>query len=183
MRVTFFDFLFMMALVGGAAWGFYRGLFRQAASTIVIYIATVVSTISYRGFSRMLGSTGQSASATDVLAFIILMAVTNVLLALIANDLIAHIEIDRMRIWVNFGGMIFGFLNTAIWCAVILMILRSATGGEEWFGYEGIQQFFVRQTYGSWMAFVFRPLMRVLLALIQPFMFGRSLPPLFLNAL
>lgn len=183
MRVTFFDFLFMLALVGGAAWGFYRGFFRQAASTIVIYIATIVSTISYRGFSRMLGSTGQSASATDVLAFIILMAVTNVLLALIANDLIAHIEIDRMRIWVNFGGMIFGFLNTAIWCAVILMILRSATGGEKWFGYEGVQEFFVRQTRGSWMAFVFRPLMQVLLALIQPFMFGRGLPPLFVNAL
>ena len=108
---------------------------------------------------------------------------TNVLLALITNDLLAHIEIDRMRIWVNFGGMIFGFLNTAIWCAVILMILRSATGGEKWFGYEGVQQFFVRQTHGSWMAFVFRPLMQVLLTIIQPFMFGRSLPPLFLDAL
>ena len=79
MRVTFFDILFMLSLVGGAAWGFYRGMFRQAATTVVIYVSTIVSTVSYRGLSRMLGSsTGQSATATDMLSFIILMVVTNV---------------------------------------------------------------------------------------------------------
>ena len=118
MAFTLFDFIFIMALVGGAAWGFYRGLFRQAASTVIIYVSTIVSTLSYRSVSRMLGSTGQSASATDLLSFIILMVVMNVLLALVVNDMLAHIEIDRMRIWVNFGGMIFGFLNAAIWCAI-----------------------------------------------------------------
>ena len=183
MRVTFFDILFMMGLVAGAAWGSYRGMFRQSATTVVIYVSTIVSTISYRGLSRMLGSTGQSATATDMLSFIILMAVTNVLLALITNDLLSHIEIDRMRIWVNFGGMIFGFLNAAIWCSIIMMILRSATSGEQWFGYEGVQQFFVNQTHGSWMARVFRPFMRFLLTIIRPFMFGRDLPPLLLYAL
>jgi uncharacterized membrane protein required for colicin V production len=184
MRVTFFDILFMTILVGGAALGFYRGIFRQAAATVVIYVSTVVSTLSYRGLSRMLGSsTGQGATATDMLAFVILMVVTNVLLVLITNDLLGHIEIDRMRLWVNFGGMIFGFLNAAIWGAIILMIIRSATGGEKWFGYEGVQQFFVNQTYGSWMATVFRPFMRFLLTIIRPFMFGRDLPPLLLNAL
>jgi uncharacterized membrane protein required for colicin V production len=184
MRVTFFDVLFMLGLVGGAAWGFYRGTFRQAATTVVIYVSTIVSTVSYRGLSRMLGSsTEQSATATDMLSFIILMVVTNVLLALITNDLLSHIEIDRMRIWVNFGGMIFGFINAAIWCSMILMILRSATSGEEWFGYEGVQQFFINQTRGSWMAFIFRPFMRFLLTIIRPFMFGRDLPPLLLYAL
>jgi uncharacterized membrane protein required for colicin V production len=182
MRVTLFDFIFLMGLVGGAAWGFYRGLFRQAATTVIIYVSTVISTLSYPGFSRMLGSTGQSTSATDMLAFIILMVVMNVLFALIVNDMLAHIEIDRMRIWVNFGGMIFGFVNAAIWCAIILIIIRSTTGGDRWVGYQGVQEFFVRQTYGSWMAYVFRPFMQFLLIIIRPFMFGRSLPPLLLHA-
>lgn len=183
MRVTVFDGLFLIMLLLGAAWGWYRGLIRQAASTLVIYISTVISTLSYRGLSRMLGSTGQSATATDMLAFIILMVVMNLLFMLIFNDLLGHLDSDRMGVWVNIGGMIFGFLNMAIWCAVLLIVIRSSTGGEKWLGYEGVQAFFQQQTRGSWMAFVFRPFMRFLLVLIQPWLFGRSLPPLFVNAL
>ncbi len=181
-RITFFDILFLLFLLGGAAWGFYRGIFRQAANTLVIYISTIVSTLTYRSFSRLLGSTGQSASATDVLAFIILMAVTNLLFSLIANDLLKDVHTERMPIWVNLTGMLFGFLNTAIWCAVILIILRSATGGERWAGYEGIQQFIRSQTRGSWMAYGFRPVRYCLLGIIRPWLFGRSLPPLLLKA-
>ena len=183
MRVTFFDGLFLIMLLLGAAWGWYRGLIRQAASTLVIYISTVISTLSYRGLSRMLGGTGQSATATDMLAFIILMVVMNLLFMLIFNDLLGHLDSERMGIWVNIGGMIFGFLNMAIWCAVLLIVIRSSTGGDRWLGYEGVQAFFQQQTRGSWMAFVFRPFMRFLLVLIQPWLFGRSLPPLFVNAL
>lgn len=183
MRVTFFDGIFLIMLLLGAAWGWYRGLIRQAASTLVIYISTVISTLSYRGLSRMLGGTGQSASATDMLAFVILMLVMNLLFMLIFNDLLGHLDSESMGIWVNIGGMIFGFLNMAIWCAVLLIVIRSSTGGDRWLGYEGVQAFFQSQTRGSWMAYVFRPFMRFLLILIQPWLFGRSLPPLFVNAL
>jgi uncharacterized membrane protein required for colicin V production len=183
MRITFFDVLFLFALIGGAAWGFYRGVFRQAASTLVLYVSTVVSTLTYRSLSRMMGDTGQSASATDLLAFIILMAVTNLLFVLIANDLLKNLDENRMPIWVNLSGMVFGFVNAAVWCAVILIILRSATGGSPWMGYEGVRLFIRGQTRGSWMAYVFRPFMRFIIAIIQPWLFGRELPPLFVNAL
>jgi uncharacterized membrane protein required for colicin V production len=183
MRITFFDILFLIALIVGAGWGFYRGIFRQAATTLVIYVSTVVSTLSYRGLSRLLGVTGQGSAATDVLAFVILMVVLNVLFTLLINDLIKNIDTERIPIWANFGGMLFGFLNMAIWCAVILMILRSGSGGDEWAGYEGVRLFVQRQTRGSWMAYVFRPFMRVLLAIIKPWLFGHSLPPLLVDAL
>jgi uncharacterized membrane protein required for colicin V production len=183
MRITFFDILFLIGLLGGATWGFYRGLVRQAASTLVIYVSTVVSTVGYRGLSRLLSATGQGASATDMLAFIILMAVMNLLFTLLINDLLKSFDTERMPIWMNFGGMLFGFLNAAIWCAVILMILRSATGGNEWLGYEGVRLFIQGQTRGSWMAYIFRPFMRFLLAIIRPWLFGHDLPPLLLNAL
>lgn len=183
MRFTFFDVLFLLALCGGAAWGFYRGLIRQAAGTVVLYITTVIATLSYRSLSRMIRGTGQSGSATDMLSFIILMAIGTLLLTLIVNDLLKHVNPNRMPIWMNVTGMFFGFLNMAIWCALILIVLRSATGGEPWAGYEGVQQFFVGQTRGSVMASVFRPFMRFLLALIQPWLFGRTMPPLLYNAL
>ena len=184
MRVTFFDILFLLAMIGGAAWGFYRGLFRAAMSTVVLYISTVVAVVGYRSMSRMIQRfTGQSVGAADVLAFLILLAILYLLLSLVGRDLIGHIDINRMGVWVNLGGMVFGFVNAAILCAIVLMIIRGATGGEKWIGYHGVQTFFRAQTHNSWMAFIFSPFMRFLLAIIQPWLFGHALPPLLVDAL
>jgi hypothetical protein len=88
-----------------------------------------------------------------------------------------------MGVWVNIIGMVFGFLNAAIVCAILMIILRSTTSGEEWLGYGGVQVFLRRQATRSWMAYVFRPFMRLLLTIIEPWLFGHDLPPLLLNAL
>jgi hypothetical protein len=184
MQITFFDVVFLLALVGGAAWGFYRGFFRQAVGTVVLYISTVISTVGYRSLSRLLaGSSARPSPASDVVAFVALMGFTNLLLYLMGRDLIGHISIERMTIWVNLTGMIFGFINATIWCAVLLMVLRSSTSGEPWIGYEHIQAFFQSQTHNSWMAYVFRPFMRLMLAVLRPWMFGYDLPPLLVNSM
>jgi uncharacterized membrane protein required for colicin V production len=181
MRITIFDIVFLIALIAGAAWGFYRGVFRQARSTLVIYVALVIATVGFRGLSRMLGDTGEGASATHMLSFIILLSVTALLLTLLTNEMVNELNTDR--IWVMFGGMLFGFVNMAIICATLLIVLRSATGGSPWIGYEGIQQFIQQQTRGSWMAYLFRPFMRFLLTILQPWLFGRTLPSLLWEAL
>ena len=183
MRITFFDVLFLFLLLGGAALGFYRGVFRQAATTVVIYVSTVVSTLTYRGLARLLTNSGPPNAATNMLSFILVMGMLILLFLLMINDLIGHIDISRMRIWVNFGGMLFGFVNTALICAVLLMIIRSATGGDEWVGYEPVRQFFRNQTRGSWMAYLFRPFMSFVLTIVKPWLFGNELPPLLINSL
>ncbi|MBN1641854.1 MAG: CvpA family protein [Anaerolineae bacterium] len=183
MRITFFDILFLFLLLGGAALGFYRGFFRQAATTLVIYVSTVVATLTYRGLARLLSNAGTPNSATEMLSFILILGLLILLFLLMVSDLIGHIDISHMRIWVNFGGMLFGFINTALICAVILMIIRSGTSGGEWVGYEGIRLFFQRQTRGSWMAYLFRPFMQFVLTIIRPWLFGHDLPPLLINSL
>ncbi len=85
MRLTLFDVLFLLALAGGAAWGFYRGVLRQSVNTALIYISVVAATVGYRGLSRLLRGTGQPAPATDMLAFLILLGVLNLLLFLMAR--------------------------------------------------------------------------------------------------
>jgi uncharacterized membrane protein required for colicin V production len=181
--ITLFDILILLALFGGAAFGFYRGLYRQAAATVVIYLSIVVATLAYRGLSRLLvNMTEQPATATDVLAFFIVLIIMLIMLTLISRDLLAHIEIERMGIWVNISGMVFGALNATIFCAVILIVIRSASGGADWPGYVGLQAFLQRQVKRSWMAYVLRPFMILLLNLIEPWLFGYSLPPLLLNA-
>lgn len=183
MSITLFDILILMGLFAGAAIGFFRGLFRQAAATLVIYLSLVVATLAYRGLSRLLMDlTQQPSQATDVLAFFLILIIMLVLLTLISRDLLAHIEIERMGIWVSITGMVFGVLNAAIICAVVLIVIRSATGGEDWPGYGGLQAFLRRQALRSWMAYVLRPFMLVLLDLVEPWLFGHSLPPLLLNA-
>jgi uncharacterized membrane protein required for colicin V production len=181
--ITLFDILILLALFAGAALGFFRGFFRQVAATLVIYLSVVTATLAYRGLSRLLVVwTGQSSRATDVLAFFLVLAVMLVLLTLISRDLLGHIEVERMGISVNLGGMLFGVLNAAIICAVVLIVIRSSVGGATWPGYAGLQDFLQRQVNRSWMAYVLGPFMRLLLTIIQPWLFGHSLPPLLLNA-
>ncbi|MBN1580174.1 MAG: CvpA family protein [Anaerolineae bacterium] len=183
MVITFFDVLFLMIMLVGAAVGFFRGLIRQSISTLIIYVSTVVSTLTYRGLSNLLAGAGRSGTAaTGMLSFVILMVVLNLLLILMANDMLKDYDLERLGMIGNLGGLVFGFLNTAIFCAIALIVIRSATAGDPWIGYEGVRTFFQSQTQNSWMAFIFGPFMRVVIATIRPWLFGRSLPPLLINA-
>ena len=178
MRVTLFDVLILLAVFGGGFYGFSRGFFSQAVGTISIYISTVISTLSYRGLSRLLsGSTGQPSLSTDMLAFILLMVVIYTMFVLLGRELTMEIDIETMGIWVNLGGMIFGLINTVLLCALLLIIIRSGTA-DKWYGYDNFRLFLYRQTYGSWMAFTFQPAMRLLLITVKPWMFGGELPRL-----
>lgn len=183
MGVTLFDVLILLALIGGAAWGFYRGIFRQAATTLVIYISTVVSTLTYRGLSKLIsGASNPSSATTDMLAFVIVMVVLNIAFAVFVNDILKDFEPKKLGMWVNLGGILFGVLNAIIWCAVLLIIVRYAIGGGPWIGYEGLQQSLRRQLDLSFMATIFRPFMQIVVAAIRPWMFGRTLPPLLMTA-
>lgn len=183
MYITLFDILILIALLIGAALGFFRGFFRQATATLAIYLSLVVTTLSYRGLSRLLmGLTQQPSRSTDVLAFFLVLIIMLVLLLLIGQDLLSHVDIKRMGIWVNISGMVFGVLNAAIVCAVVLIVVRSTTNGVEWPGYAGLQAFLRRQVMRSWMAYILRPFMHMLLAVVKPWLFGHNLPPLLLNA-
>jgi uncharacterized membrane protein required for colicin V production len=181
--ITLFDILILIALLIGAAMGFFRGFFRQASATLAIYLSLVVTTLSYRGLSRLLmGLTQQPSRSTDVLAFFLVLILMLVLLLLIGRDLLANVDIKRMGIWVNITGMIFGVLNAAIVCAVVLIVVRSTTNGVAWPGYSGLQSFLRTQVMRSWMAYILRPFMQVLIAAVKPWLFGHTLPPMLLNA-
>jgi membrane protein required for colicin V production len=182
--ITFFDILILLALLGGAVLGFYRGFVRQAAATLILYISIVVASLFYRSVSRALGRlTGQVASATDLLAFFVLLLIVMALLFLARRDLMRDVNDSRMAIWQNLVGMVFGALNAAILCAVALIVLRSVTAGDPWPAYGGLQQMLRKGIGRSWMAYVFTPFTRLIVSLIEPWLFGGQLPPLLRAAL
>ena len=164
--------------------GFYRGLLRQAAATLILYISLVVASLFYVDLSRVLARwTGQPHQATDLLSFFLFLIVIMVVLFIGRRDLIRNVNLDRTRIWQNILGMVFGVLNASIVCAVVLIVLRSTTGGEEWYAYQAVQQGLRRMLSRSFMAYIFRPFTYLILNLIQPWLFGGQLPPLLRNAL
>jgi membrane protein required for colicin V production len=182
--ITFFDILVLFGLLGGAALGFYRGVLRQAASTLILYIAIVVASLSYPSVSRTLGRlTGQMAQATDVLAFFLLLVLVMVMLFLALRDVMRNVNVDRLGIWHNILGMVFGVLNAAIVSGVVLIVLRSVTSGEPWPAYSGVQNGLRGMITRSWMAYMFRPFTQLILNLIQPWLFGGRLPPLLRTTL
>jgi uncharacterized membrane protein required for colicin V production len=182
--ITFFDILLLLGLLGGAVLGFFRGVLRQAAATVILYISIVVSALFYRNVSRVLVRlTGQSPNATDVLSFFLLMGLTLGVLFIVRHELMGDVDTAKQKIWSNITGMLFGFLNAAIICAVAVIIVRSVSSGDPWPAYEGMQRFLLRQTSSSWMAYTFTPFSRLLLALVEPLLFGSRLPPLLRNAL
>ena len=184
MTITFFDILLLLGLLGGAMLGFYRGFLRQAAATVILYLSIVVAALFYRNVSRVLVRwTGQLPQATDVLGFFLLLGLTLGLLFVIRYELMGNVDTAKQKIWSNIAGMLFGFLNAAIICAVVVMIIRSVSNGDPWPAYGGMQRYLRRQTSSSWMAYTFTPFSRLLLALIEPLLFGNRLPPLLRNAL
>ena len=183
MSITVFDILILALLLAGALWGFYRGLFYQMAALLVIYISLVVATLSYRGLSRTLVTlTRQPARATDVLAFAIILAILGLPMRLMVRDTLRPLNIDRMGMWYHITGMAFGMLNAAIGCAILVFIMRWIVSAE-WPGYPGVQAFLNYHISRSWMVYVFRPFIQLLLNVVEPWLFGHSLPPLLLNAL
>jgi membrane protein required for colicin V production len=181
---TFFDFLILLALLGGAAFGFYRGFVRQAAATLIIYVGVVVASLFYRSVGRTLARlTGQSSTATDVLAFFLLLSFVMVLLFLARRDLMRDVNDSRMAIWQNIVGMVFGMLNAAILSAVAIIVLRSVTAGDPWPAYGGLQTMLRKGLGRSWLAYLFTPFSRLIILLVEPWLFGGQLPPLLRNAL
>ena len=187
MTITFLDILILFGLMGGAAMGFFQGLIRQAAATLILYISIVVSALFYRNLSRFLVRvTGQLPRTTDVLGFFLIMAVMLVLLLLARHELLSSTRADdrrRQPIWQNIAGMLFGFLNAAILCSIAVIVLRSVVGGEPWAAYAGMQTMLRKGLDRSWMVYAFRPFTQLLLTLIEPWLFGNQLPPLLRNAL
>jgi uncharacterized membrane protein required for colicin V production len=182
--ITFLDILILLGLFGGAVLGFFRGFLRQAAATLILYVSIVMASLFYRNLSRMLVRlTGQSPQSTDLLAFFVLLAVVMVVLFIGRRDLMRNANTDRIPIWQNIVGMVFGVLNAAIVAGVVLIVLRSTTLGDPWPAYGGLQTLLRRTVTRSFMAYVFGPFIQLIVALIEPWLFGGQLPPLLRNAI
>lgn len=178
------DFLLFLGFAGGIALGFYRGLIKQLLGLLALYVSLVASTLTYPYLSPIISRSTQTAPLiADLVAFLFLLAVFDIIANLMLNTLIEEPRAKRFGTLDLTGGMLIGLLNACIWGAVIVAIVRSATATGNWLSYEGLRTFLHDQTTHSLLANIFRTVFRIVMATIKPWLFGGDLPILLRNAI
>lgn len=125
--MNFFDVLIVLALLGGAAWGFIKGVVHQAFGLGMIYVSIIVATMSYtviapplRRFVKL------DPKAAAAVAFLLLLIIALNLLGLALRK-IRKAEFKVLRLVNQLGGMTLGFIIACVWIALIIAMLHYAT--------------------------------------------------------
>lgn len=119
-----FDFLIALALVGGVALGFVRGLVRMALSLVVLYVAAALAMVFHPRVGMWINSmSGLPLAVSQGLAFLLLLAVVAMLLNFLLHRTYRDTELPGLRQVDQLGGMVVGFFLTVIWIGLSLLVL------------------------------------------------------------
>jgi uncharacterized membrane protein required for colicin V production len=124
-----FDFLILLALLGGAALGFVRGLVRMALSLLVLYVAAVVAMTAHVTAGRWIGYiTSLPKTISQGLGFLLLLAVTAIALNFVLRKTYRDTELPGIRQIDQLGGMIIGFFLATIWIGFSILVIAFILG-------------------------------------------------------
>jgi uncharacterized membrane protein required for colicin V production len=119
-----FDFIIALALVGGVALGFVRGLVRMALSLVVLYVAAALAMVFHPRVGTWISQmSGLPLAVAQGLAFLLLLAVVSILLNFLLRRTYRDTELAGVRQVDQLGGMVIGFFLTVIWIGLSLLVL------------------------------------------------------------
>lgn len=119
-----FDFIIALALVGGVALGFVRGLVRMALSLVVLYVAAALAMVFHPRVGTWISQmSGLPLAVAQGLAFLLLLAVVSILLNFLLHRTYRDTELAGVRQVDQLGGMVIGFFLTVIWIGLSLLVL------------------------------------------------------------
>ncbi len=175
-----FDFLIAIAMLGGVALGFARGLLRMAFAVLVFYVAAVLAMSFYvpvgTFIHRLLPALAMTTA--EAVAFLLILILTAVLLQFLLSRTYKNTEWPGIRQIDQLGGLVFGFLLAALWIGMALVainfILSTPTPGVE--VAQGNMIYYYRQ---SNLIPVFYKFLPVALATLKPWVPKGKLPDIF----
>jgi uncharacterized membrane protein required for colicin V production len=132
-----FDFLIGFAMLAGIALGFVRGLLRTAFAVVVLYVAAVLAMTFYIPLGHFIRRilTTMSQSVTEAIAFLFILVASAALLQFLLSRTYRDTEWPGIRQIDQLGGLVFGFLVTALWIGMALVginfVLGTPTPGAE----------------------------------------------------
>ena len=119
-----FDFLIVLALFGGVALGFVRGLVRMALSLIVLYVAAALAMVFHPNLGGLINKmSGLPLAVAEGLAFLLILAAVAILLNFLLRRAYRETELPGLRQVDQLGGMVVGFVLTVIWIGLCLLVL------------------------------------------------------------
>ena len=178
--MNFFDVLIVMALIGGAAWGFIKGVIHQSIGLGMIYVSIVAATLSYSIVAPILRRLVKlEAKTAAAVAFLLLLIIVLNLLGL-ALRRVRKAEFKMLRLVNQLGGMTFGFVITCIWIALIIAMLYYATSTPiDWqdpgkqqlatLNWESIRRGFYTGMQRSPLVGVFQSVLPLIIGTVAPF--------------
>jgi uncharacterized membrane protein required for colicin V production len=119
-----YDFLIALALAGGVALGFVRGLVRMVLSLVVLYVAAALAMVFYPKVGTWVHQmSGLPLAVSQGLAFLLLLAVVAILLNFLLHRTYRDTELPGIRQVDQLGGMVVGFFLTVVWIGLSLLVL------------------------------------------------------------
>jgi uncharacterized membrane protein required for colicin V production len=171
-----FDILIGFALLGGAAWGFVRGLVRMALNLLVLYVAAVLAMTFYAEAGKWLGYMfGTSKAVSEAMAFLGILALVSITINFILRRTYKNTELPGLRQVDQLGGMIIGFFLASIWISFAILALAFVLGaaGSEGGGVTGN---LIAYFQTSNLIPIFYQFLPVALVTLRPWM-PKGLPP------
>ncbi len=171
-----FDVLIVLALLGGAALGFVRGLIRMALSLLILYVAAVLAVTFHVRLGTLISyMSGLRLTISQGIGFLLILIVTSVALNFLRHRTYRDTELPGLRQIDQLGGMVIGFFLTSIWIGfgilVVAFVLGTPVAGDDGFRLNMISYF-----QGSNLIPIFYKFLPVALATLRPWM-PRGLPP------
>jgi uncharacterized membrane protein required for colicin V production len=124
-----FDVLIIFALLGGAAWGFVRGLVRMALSLLVFYVAAVLAMTLYVTVGRWIGyMSGMPQTLSQGVGFLLILALTTIVFNFVLRRTYRDTELPGIRQIDQLGGMVIGFFLATIWIGFTILVLAFMLG-------------------------------------------------------
>jgi uncharacterized membrane protein required for colicin V production len=174
-----FDFLIAVALVGGVALGFVRGLVRMALSLVVLYVAAALAMISHPRLGRLIGQmSGLPLAVAQGLAFLFVLAVFAILLNFLLHRTYRDTELPGLRQVDQLGGMVIGFFLIVVWvglCLVVLAFMLSVPVTGE----DTVRRSMISFFQGSHLIPIFYKFLPIALTTLRPWMPKGIAPEIF----
>ena len=189
--MNFFDVLIVLALIGGAAWGFIKGVIHQAFGLGMIYVSIVFATIFYSVIAPPLARLVKlEAKTAAAVSFLLLLVIALNLLAL-ALRRPRKAEFKVLRLVNQLGGMTFGFVITCVWVALIIAMLYYATSTPiDWqdpgkqqlatLNWESIRRTFATGLHRSPLVNAFQTILPLIIGSVSPFVPAKDILNIFI---
>jgi uncharacterized membrane protein required for colicin V production len=189
--MNLFDVLIVMALVGGAAWGFIKGIIHQSIGLGMIYVSILAATLSYSFVAPVLRKLVKlDAKTAAAVAFLLLLIIVLNLLG-VAFRKVRKAEFKMLRLVNQLGGMTFGFVITCVWIALIIAMLYYASSTPiDWqdpgkqqlatLNWESIRRVFANGLSRSPMVGSFENILPLIISTVSPFVPTKDILNIFI---